>query len=63
MKRNKAKAKASRSGRSPYSRYHKAPVVYSASYYAWYQENHASGKRHPQDRGRNLAQRDYRMAA
>lgn len=52
-KRNKQKAKQMRSGKSPYARHHKAECYYSADYYAWFQENHASGQRHRLDtRGR-----------
>lgn len=63
MKRNKQKSRAMKSGKSPYSKYHKAPCVYSAAYYSWFQENHATGRRHAQDRGKRPEQRDYRMAA
>lgn len=36
-KRNKQKAKASRSGKSPYAKHNKSPYQYSANYYAWRQ--------------------------
>lgn len=34
-KRNKQKAKASRSGKSPYAKHNKAPFQYSPAYYTW----------------------------
>ena len=37
-KRNKAKAKASRSGVSPYVKHQKTPYKYSTEYYAWRQK-------------------------
>jgi hypothetical protein len=36
-KRNKQKAKASRSGKSPYASKNKSPYQYSPAYYAWKQ--------------------------
>lgn len=34
-KRNKQKAKASRSGKSSYARHNKSPYQYSQAYYTW----------------------------
>ena len=53
-KRNKSKARAMRSGKSPYSRYQKAECVYSNEYYHWFYET--TGQRHRLDLGRRTAQ-------
>lgn len=38
MKRNKAQARKTRSGKSPYAKYGKRPYQYSPAYYAWKRE-------------------------
>lgn len=45
-KRNKQKAKASRSGKSPYASKNKAPFQYSPAYYAWKQSVTGRNQRH-----------------
>lgn len=60
-KRNKMKAKQSRSGKSPYAKYEKTPYKYSADYYNW--KRSVMGGRGSAPKPIGERKKQYQMAA